>query len=118
MTNTAEALRYMRENCFSTEAGGRRNTSKIGIVITDGLSRNTTLTAAEAKKTREAGINLFAVGVGKNLDLNELKAIASEPTDFHVLMVESFAGLNNIRELLAIKTCTGKFVLHEMFTCS
>jgi len=84
---------------------------QIGIVITDGLSHNPAETAIEAEKTREAGVHLFAVGVGKNRDVKELESIASRPLDYYLFQVESFRHLESIRDLLAIKTCQGWYGL-------
>ena len=51
---------------------------------------------------------MFAVGVGDRVDTTELMNIASTPTDHYMFTVDSYSALENIKELLAIKTCTGE----------
>ncbi len=79
----------------------------MAIVITDGKSSDTKNTSLEAELTRAAGIHVFAVGVGSSVDLHELHNIASKPVEQYAFQVRSFAALDSIKELLAIKTCTG-----------
>lgn len=49
------------ENSFKPEAGARPGVSKIGILITDGKSQDDVI--PPAKNLRDAGIELFAIGV-------------------------------------------------------
>ena len=81
---------------------------KVGVVLTDGLSDNTAATAAEARRAKDAGVHMFAVGIGAKADVGELGMIASEPAEGYMFLVEGFAGLDSIRELLAIKACEGE----------
>lgn len=55
------ALTYILENSFKPEAGARPGVSKIGILITDGKSQDDVI--PPAKNLRDAGIELFAIGV-------------------------------------------------------
>lgn len=105
-TSTPAALKAMRERGFNHVSGARTNVTRVGIVITDGNSDEREKTASEAEKVRDAGIHLFAVGVGESLDISELEAIASPPSKYYTFAVDSYAGLDNIKELLAIKACT------------
>lgn len=104
-TSTPDAIRAMRERGFRVD-GGRANVTRVGIVITDGRSDDPVKTEAEARRARHAGIHLFAVGVGLDLDLQELEKIASSPSRYYTFTVESYSGLENIKDLLAIKACT------------
>ncbi|XP_069756092.1 von Willebrand factor A domain-containing protein 2 isoform X3 [Narcine bancroftii] len=84
-TQTAMALKYALQKGFMDV----RNESvpRILIVLTDGKSqRNVTRVAQQVKET---GITVFAVGV-KFPRWEELKLLASEPTDRHVLFAEHF----------------------------
>lgn len=110
-TKTADALRYARQNVLGGRGDHvRENVTKVVVVITDGLSDNRTATALEAARTKEAGIHVFALGVGKDVDLEELDAMASQPSNYYTFLVDGYEGLSNIRELLAIKTCTGELI--------
>ena len=51
---------------------------------------------------------MFAVGVGQDIDMGELHAIASKPAQDYVNTVDNYDALNSIKELLAIKACQGK----------
>ena len=82
------------------------------IVLTDGLSYDPAMTAKEATKARAEGLHLFAVGIGDQVDVNELTDIASEPAEYYRFMVEGFAALKKIKSLLALKTCSGETKLH------
>ncbi|XP_072906324.1 collagen alpha-1(XIV) chain isoform X2 [Hemitrygon akajei] len=101
-TLTGLALTYIQENCFKPEAGSRPGVPKIGILITDGKSQDDVF--PPAKSLRDAGIELFAIGV-KNADANELKAIASEPDETHVYNVADFNIMNTIIESLTKTVC-------------
>ncbi|KAK6968150.1 collagen alpha-6(VI) chain, partial [Biomphalaria glabrata] len=61
------------------------------------------VTEAEAKAARDSGIHMFAVGVGRNIDDQELLRIADDP--FRVNHVDNFDKLKSIVQRLAIHTC-------------
>ena len=98
----------------------RPDISKIAIVMTDGESYFPDRTAAAAKKLKEAGVNVFAVGIGDQVNNDELKSIASEPTEQYLFNVGSYELLDEIKEELAMGACEGMlfclFVLHCCFT--
>ncbi|XP_075271744.1 collagen alpha-1(XIV) chain isoform X5 [Opisthocomus hoazin] len=102
-TLTGLALTYILENSFKPEAGARPGVSKIGILITDGKSQDDVI--PPAKNLRDAGIELFAIGV-KNADINELKEIASEPDSTHVYNVADFNFMHTIVEGLTRTVCS------------
>ena len=47
-------------------------------------------------------------GVGESLDKAELVHIANQPTDDFMFLVDNYDSLDKIKEILAIKTCTGR----------
>lgn len=83
----------------------RKNVTRVGVVITDGKSRFPSITEAEAIAARDDGIWLFAVGVGNDVDVDELKAIASQPSDEFAMQVASFDILNTLGSRLAVSIC-------------
>ena len=115
-THTADAIRFMRTDMFNKKAGHRPEVFKIGIVITDGKSTNTTATAIEAKLAREEGIHMFAIGVGRNYDINELYDIASEPSQDYVFRARNYRTLNRLKNLLAVKACSGNLIQYTICT--
>ncbi|XP_070604343.1 collagen alpha-1(XIV) chain isoform X1 [Erythrolamprus reginae] len=101
-TLTGLALTFILENNFKPDAGSRPGVPKIGILVTDGKSQDDVI--PPAKNLRDAGIELFAIGV-KNADENELKEIASEPHSTHVYNVADFSLMNSIVEELTKTVC-------------
>ncbi|XP_051948609.1 collagen alpha-1(XIV) chain [Xyrauchen texanus] len=101
-TLTGLALTYILENSYKPESGSRPDVPKIGILITDGKSQDDV--RAPAQRLRDAGIELFAIGV-KNADENELRAIASPPEETHVYNVADFSVMSSIVEGLTRTVC-------------
>uniref|UniRef100_A0A3Q3QYN1 Collagen, type XIV, alpha 1b n=1 Tax=Monopterus albus TaxID=43700 RepID=A0A3Q3QYN1_MONAL len=101
-TLTGLALNFILDNSFKPEAGSRPGIPKIGILITDGKSQDDVI--PPARRLREAGIELFAIGV-KNADENELKSIASAPHETHVYNVADFSVMSSIVEGLTKTVC-------------
>ena len=104
MTNTADAIKFVRKHGY-TGLNDRRGSSKIAIVLTDGLSRKPPQTRSEAELAREAGIHLFAIGIGEAVNARELRDIGSDPDDKYVFHVNSFGALDSIKDILAQRTC-------------
>ena len=96
-------------------SGGSRSllstgVARVAVVITDGRSNvNRSLTIPSALDLHNDGVLVFAVGVGDNLRLEELDAIASGPrtkfllSDFNVM---EFIGL---QRTISIEACTCEF---------
>ena len=99
-TRTDLAIQTVRQMMADDKRSG---VPQIGIVITDGQSDNQTATRVEAEAAHQAGITMFAVGVGKHVDDKELGSIASQK-DYR-FNVESFNGLETIRKILTTKAC-------------
>ncbi|XP_023932361.1 SCO-spondin isoform X5 [Lingula anatina] len=108
-TYTNRALDRMRERYFLAANGGRPGVPKLGIIITDGASRDKALTAAAAAEARAQNITLVAIGVGANIGREELNLIASErkgkPGDKYTYTVENYEALDSIRVELSKVTC-------------
>ena len=111
-TNTADALRRLRRDVLTYEAGARPQIlaiPRVAIVVTDGRSSvNTSGTIPEAEAVHAEGITVFSVGVGRRVDMDELNAIASSPdlvshlSDFNILEFQSY------QLILSDEACTGK----------
>ncbi|XP_078508319.1 matrilin-4 isoform X3 [Lissotriton helveticus] len=104
-TMTGLALEHMVEQSFSEAAGARplsKNVPRIGLVFTDGRSQDSI--SEWAKKAKEAGITMYAVGVGKAVE-DELKEIASEPVHKHFYYTSDFTAINHIAEDLKLNVC-------------
>ncbi|KAJ8288388.1 hypothetical protein COCON_G00010470 [Conger conger] len=111
---TGSALRHMFQFSFSAKEGARQNTSRICIVFTDGRSQDDVSKWAAA--AQESGITVYAVGVGKAIE-EELREIASEPDDKHLLYVEDFSRMGQITEKLKSRICKELPSIKELCKC-
>ena len=82
----------------------------MGIVMTDGESRDPQDTAVQGQLAKDAGIFMFAIGIGLNINKNELGSIANEPAADYVFTVTDFSALNSIKTKLSYKTCEGRSI--------
>ncbi|KAE8282059.1 Cartilage matrix protein Matrilin-1 Precursor [Larimichthys crocea] len=101
-TMTGQALRYLTDNSFSPGQGARPGVAKVGIVFTDGRSQD--YIGDAAKKAKEHGYKMYAVGVGNAVE-DELKEIASEPTGEHYFYTADFKTMTQIAKKLQINIC-------------
>ena len=106
-TQTAQALSTMRTRMFTEGSGDQPSARNIAIVITDGYSGSERDTWREARRLREAGVELISVGIGNSIRLRELQAIASYPNTpgKNVLKVEDFNALDSIRNTITKVVC-------------
>nr|DBA22412.1 TPA: hypothetical protein GDO54_013441 [Pyxicephalus adspersus] len=101
-TMTGLALKHMVEHSFSQQEGARPNVPKIGLVFTDGRSQDDI--SEWAKRAKDAGITMYAVGVGKAVE-EELNEIASDPVNKHSFYTADFTTINLIAEDLKLNVC-------------
>ncbi|XP_034731077.1 matrilin-2-like isoform X2 [Etheostoma cragini] len=106
-TMTGLAIQYTMETAFTEEEGARPAElliPRIAMVVTDGRPQD----AVEeiAAQARHAGIQIFAVGVGR-VDMNTLKAIGSEPHSEHVHLVANFSQIETLISVFQSKLCGG-----------
>lgn len=112
LPSTASVLRYIKESAFTEERGGRPNVKRIGVLVLDGPLDRMKLAAKEAIRLREEeNVELFVVGVGKEVLPNDLKAIASSPADSHVYHVENYDELPSIVSQVTAGICPGEWLL-------
>ncbi|KAI1231308.1 hypothetical protein IHE44_0008249, partial [Lamprotornis superbus] len=101
-TMTGQALKYLVDSSFSAINGARPGVPKVGIVFTDGRSQDYISDAA--KKAKDSGFRMFAVGVGNAVE-DELREIASEPVAEHYFYTADFRTISKIGKKLQIKIC-------------
>ncbi|XP_034553414.1 collagen alpha-6(VI) chain [Notolabrus celidotus] len=103
-TNTGAALNFTREHVFRKERGSRkdRGVQQVAVVITDGESQDDVSRAAA--DLRRGGITVYAIGV-KDANQQELKQMASYPTNKHMFVVDSFAKLKSLEQTLQKIMC-------------
>lgn len=104
-TMTGLALRHMVEHSFSEAQGARPralNVPRVGLVFTDGRSQDDI--SVWAARAKEEGIVMYAVGVGKAVE-EELRQIASEPSELHVSYAPDFDTMTHLLENLKGSIC-------------
>ncbi|NXW66258.1 COLA1 protein, partial [Eurystomus gularis] len=99
-TRTGRAIQFAFDHLFAKSS---RFLTKIAVVLTDGKSQDEVKdVAAEARKNK---ITLFAIGVGSEIEEDELKAIANKPSSTYVFYVEDYIAISRIREVIKQKLC-------------
>ncbi|XP_013407529.1 collagen alpha-1(XII) chain isoform X1 [Lingula anatina] len=104
-TNTAYALSTARTSSFTAAKGDRSNVPNIVIVMTDGKSDNRMATVKEAIMLRNIA-SVYTIGVGSDVNTDELKAIANVPDSKYVFTVTDYSALSSITTQLATDACT------------
>lgn len=106
-TMTGLAIQYAMETSF-TEKGGARpahlHIPRIAMIVTDGRPQDEVEEIAAL--ARQAGIQIFAIGVGR-VDMSTLKTIGSEPHSEHVHLVANFSQIETLISVFQSKLCGG-----------
>lgn len=109
LTNTAGALRALyvgnRDAIYDTNKGNRLNVRDLVIVVTDGASSDQAATEIEAKRIHERGLRTFAIGIGPEVNQDELRNLASNPDSTHYFQLKEFDTLKSIEKNLVEVTC-------------
>ncbi|KAM6909716.1 matrilin-2-like [Xenentodon cancila] len=106
-TMTGLAIQYTMETAFTGDQGARPmslHIPRIAMIVTDGRPQDTV--EEVAAQARQAGIQIFAIGVGR-VDMNTLKAIGSEPHSEHVYLVANFSQIETLISVFQSKLCGG-----------
>lgn len=107
-TNTADALRVTREQCFSRSNGNRDSANDLAIIITDGVpTLNTGRTEPEAELLKDSNVQVIAVGITNNVDSNTLRMLSSPPQQRGVSYFEApqFTQLGDILDGIIEQAC-------------
>jgi len=96
-TKTGSALQYVRK-VFTAETG--HDAGRTLIVVTDGQTADPELAEHEASMLRELDVTVLVVGIGDHVDRRELAAIASEPQNRSLVMIDNFDALSTITDRL------------------
>ena len=109
-TNMKEAFRLAKEVCVGRYSGQKKGTlatlKTTVILITDGKWNR----PSSDTEQRTAGAEIFAIGVGNNVDYDKLKLVVDDPTKqaFHLEGFDQFAEL-------ATYLRGGNMVLHQLY---
>ncbi|ESO83270.1 hypothetical protein LOTGIDRAFT_236717 [Lottia gigantea] len=72
---------------------GRPHAAKVGIVFTDGISKNKVATSTAARESIRTEINMFSIGTSMDINMEELQIIAS--SNDRVLSLETISEIYN-----------------------
>ncbi len=109
-TNTPEAFRVTREQCFSSRNGDRPNVQNLAIFISDGVPFPTNRkdpALREAELLKNTRVSLVAIGVTDVIDLDFLRTISSPPQvqGQNYFVAVDFTALEEIRRAVGEGTC-------------
>ncbi|XP_043919303.1 collagen alpha-1(XXI) chain [Protopterus annectens] len=102
-TRTGIAITFAVNSMFEKSTRAGNGIAKIAVVLTDGKSQDEVKDAAE--EARRNKITLFAIGVGSEVEHNELRTIANKPSSTYVFYVEEYLAISKIREVMKQKIC-------------
>ena len=116
-TNTPEALRQTRLQCFNAATGDRPNVPNLAIVVTDGVpfpADRRSPALDEAKALRDTGASVISIGITDAIDEDFLKGMSSAPQLLgqNYFTATNFDVLNEIQKTVVEGTCEtleGKF---------
>ena len=125
-TNTPEALRQTRLECFNAANGDRPNVPNLAIVVTDGVPfpperRQPALD--EAVALRDTGAAVISIGITDAIDVDFLRGMSSAPQleGQNYFTATDFGVLNEIQRTVVEGTCEqieGNTILREAVSFS
>ena len=102
-TLTGKGLNHAKVELF--DKTGRKGVPKVLIVMTDGRSTDDVVKPANALSA--ANITVFAIGVGRNYDIQQLQQIASKP-EIKYALTSDFNRLNDLYTSIRDDACRGE----------
>ncbi|KAJ8286951.1 hypothetical protein GJAV_G00045270 [Gymnothorax javanicus] len=114
-TMTALGIETAREEAFTVERGARPGVKKVMVIVTDGESHDNYRLKGVIDQCEQDGIERFSIAVlgdynrqNKSIEkvkmfINEIKSIASEPTEHHFFNVSDEVALLSIVDTLGTR---------------
>ncbi|XP_046567540.1 serine-rich adhesin for platelets-like [Haliotis rubra] len=119
-TDTDQALDYASGTLFTNSSGSRVGSSKVILLVTDGKSTVPKKTLPAAIRTRNKGITVFAIGVGSDVDTEELRNLANKPQCTHVVTLAGYGDLSSLVGEIQEVSCKAPAVLtrgRHVYSC-
>ena len=109
-TNTPEALKIARTQCFNVANGDRPNVDNLAIIVTDGVPYppfRKVPALEEAKALRNSGAAVISVGITDFIDVDFLKEMSSPPQldRQNYFTAKDFNALSSIRKFVVQGSC-------------
>lgn len=105
-TNTERALQLARTDLFSAKGGSRPDVPKILVVITGGKSENILAVARASMALKENHVTIVVVGIGDEVNIEELLTMASSADD--VILLRTFKELKKCISRIKDIVCDGE----------
>lgn len=99
---------FQSDNLMTSANGDRSDVQNVAVLITDGctnIDMSKTIPTALAAKVK--GNHMVSIGIGGDVNLLELRAIASDPQTENVLFADSWTDLPGIVTSLVTSMCNG-----------
>lgn len=109
-TAISTALEYAVNSSF--KIGGRMHADKILVLITDGRSYNTNMSAIQGSHLQKMNVKVFCIGVGSYVNQTELELIAKNRN--HVLRANNFTDLVQLMDTIYTKVCRGIYFTYHL----
>lgn len=95
----------------------RKDSKKALMFITDGNSNIGGKPASAARKLKRKGVEIYVIGVGKKVKVEELRSIASSPYGVHVFRIEQYSDIEDLKDSITGQECLFStfFLLHYIF---
>ena len=91
---------------FLLFTGDRPDIQNVAVLLSDGKSTwEANNTIPEAELLKEAGVKVFAIGIGPEMNVDELKEIASAPVRPYVHVAKQFSDLITLHKHIVNSTC-------------
>jgi len=101
--NIDKQLEYLRSQGFASRNGGRDNAAKLALVVVDRRPSNPEAMRRELTKVHRLGVKLIVIGVGQDVDADQLTALAANGGS--LVRAESYAELGAMHVTLVQRIC-------------
>ncbi|KAK7094802.1 uncharacterized protein [Littorina saxatilis] len=114
-TDTDQALNYAASTLFNaaSASGARAASAKVAVIVTDGKATHSASAVEKAKELRDKGVTVFVIGVGDQVDRNELDSLATQPNCTHVQVLKDYQDLDALRSEIQQVSCKAPVILKE-----
>jgi len=102
-TKTSKAFKYIRKRIFNPKCGMREHSTKIIILLTDGMPNYPDKAVKEANLLMDAGVTLVTIAIGNDIARPMLLKLASAPEV--AFNTSNFFDLEVIRPSVAMEAC-------------
>lgn len=86
-------------------ARGRNGVGQTAVILSDGKAERPDDATRAAQALKDAGVSVFAIGVGDELDVGHLQSLVSTPVVRHFFYASEFTELARIMVQLVVSVC-------------